>query len=194
MAKGGKKKPPKGAASDDVSPRVAAARTALKQFLDSNQSSGASVTEIDGPDGKKILVVSKPWGDPSVLLSIPDDIVAFAATLNNLILPQRYSAIWHRNTKSLEILWTAFRASSALVDVVNRKFKFTFRQKEYSCEFGAAERKRADTGKSIPARSFLGYAISEFANIQHLRHKGATGTSPTTWRSTLFLDQRYRLG
>ena len=156
MAKGGRKRSPKVPASADVSPRVAAARLALKQFLVSNQSSGVSVTEIDGPDGKKILVVSKPWGDLSVLLLIPDDIVAFAATLNNLILPQRYSAIWHRDTKSLEILWTAFRAPSFLDDVTNRKFKFTFRHKEYACEFS-----RASESVLTLARAFQSGASSD---------------------------------
>jgi hypothetical protein len=112
---------------------VASAMAALKPFLDENPL--ASIVEMERPAGTKILAIERPWGDRSIALVIPENIETFAGVLNNLLLPTRYSALWHRDTKDFEILWTAFRLSGNAAEIVGRNFSFKFRGKEYNCGF-----------------------------------------------------------
>ena len=106
---------------------AAAAAAALKPFFDYNTLS--SIVELERASGTKILAVDRPWGDRSLELVIPDDIGPFASVLNNLGLPPRYSAIWHRDTKDFEVLWTAFRLASTSEEIIGRKLLFKFRGK-----------------------------------------------------------------
>jgi len=116
-----------------TSPEIETAKTALKLFLDAHPLS--SIGEEERPGGEKVLAVQRPWGDRSLVLLIPADIESFAAQLNSVILPARYSGLWHRDLKFFEVLWTAFRPIGNLAEIVGRKFRFKFRGKEYDCEF-----------------------------------------------------------
>ncbi len=145
-----------GKPGEDVStsPEYAAAKIALKPFLDANPLT--SLEEDERPAGGKVLALKRPWGDRSIVLQIPADVIGFAQQLNELVLPQRYSALWHRDTKSFEVLWTAFRPTGGATDVVDRSFRFKFRGHDYECGF-----RRASERALTLARAFRASGLSD---------------------------------
>jgi hypothetical protein len=115
-------------------PSLDEARNLLSEFFAAN--SGAQISPFK--DGEKDLLITMPWEDSSLSFLIEEDFVKTAEILNNTILPPRLSAIYHKESKELEIIWTAFKLGSSQDDVKNRKFNFEFKQKNYECSFGAA--------------------------------------------------------
>jgi hypothetical protein len=105
---------------------------ALQPFL---QANSVSAVEEQDVKGQKHVLIKRPWGDSSLAFRVPANFDPLAEALNNLLLPPRYSAVWHRDTKDLEILWTAFRLKGAQADVAGRTFLFKFRNTEYKCGF-----------------------------------------------------------
>jgi hypothetical protein len=82
-------------------------------------------------------IIYQPWNDDSIALLVgPDNPKPLADALNALILPQRFSAIWHKDTKDFEVVWTAFKLSGPAIEIADRKFDFRFGNKVYKCEFG----------------------------------------------------------
>ena len=82
---------------------VEAAKTALADFLTYNPQSSV-VVEEDGA-----TAIANPWGDDSIYLAIPDqDNRGLIDALNHIILPEQYTALWHRESKAFEIPYTAF--------------------------------------------------------------------------------------
>lgn len=112
---------------------VAEVRVRLAAFLSTNSCS--TIEEFDSPEGKRIGV-QKPWGDDSIVLYIPRDVTALANALNNVYLPERLTAIWHKDSRDMEVIWTAFKIPPAWQDVQDRKFTFKHLSKSYDCEFG----------------------------------------------------------
>lgn len=110
-------------------------RARLRPFLLANSPS--SIEERETPQGKKIAI-QKPWGDESPILFVPDEIEPFSDVLNNLYLPERFSAIWHKDTSDLEVIWTAHPLSPQLAEFTTRRFLFQYQSKEYKCEFSRA--------------------------------------------------------
>lgn len=101
----------------------------LKPFLDSNPS--AKLIEKDEKP-----FIATPWGDESLALEIPDEPDALVVTLNDLILPDRLSAIWHKSKNALEVIWTARRLAKDDSDISGRAFKFNYKGNEHLCSFG----------------------------------------------------------
>ena len=85
------------------------------------------------------MAISKPWDDSSFVLLVPDDLSSFIEALNNVRLPVRYSALWHRDRRKFEILWTAF--PPPVEGVAGRSFAFTWRGNEHKCEFAKASQR-----------------------------------------------------
>lgn len=108
------------------------ARNRLRPFLEAHPYS--TIDEIDSGEGK-LLGINKPWGEDALVIFLPDDLDAIADALNNLYLPERFTAIWHKDQKEFEIIWTAFPLSAQLDEVKNRKFLFHFDSKEHECQF-----------------------------------------------------------
>ncbi|MER8595118.1 hypothetical protein NKH33_26775 [Mesorhizobium sp. M1182] len=110
-------------------------RARLTPFLDSNPK-----TELKAINsrGKTLLAIVSPWGDPSIALEIPNDPEDLIDALLNIALPERLSAIYHRDTKSLEVVWTAFKLGPFTTDVFGRQFEYVFGGKSYICNFGSA--------------------------------------------------------
>ncbi len=96
----------------------------LKLFLELNP-----ITEIEEIEHK--IRVIKPWGDSSLLLGIKNENDSIIDALNNIILPNVFSALYHTDTKDLEFIYTPYRNT----DTENRKFEFTYTEKTYTCEF-----------------------------------------------------------
>lgn len=106
----------------------------LAPFLERNPSGEVSTLEIPGVG--KIHRVERPWGDPTVALFLPENPDEFIEILNELILPERLSALWHCDTKDIEVIWTALPLSEDQQEIAGRKFAFRYGGKTYKCEFG----------------------------------------------------------
>lgn len=109
------------------------ASKALAPFLESNP---ASTLE---QEGERILV-RKPWGDPSMILDLGEcDDESIVAQLNALMLPSRFSALYHEDEHAWEFIYIAY--TDGMIRDANldeRKFDFTFRGKDYVCAWDAS--------------------------------------------------------
>lgn len=116
----------------------------LRQFLENNTSCSVSETS----EQEKTYRISNPWNDSSVAFDFNyDKIDDLALSLNPVILPERFSAIYHEDTKKLEVIWTAYKLPKNQQEVVGRSFTFELKKKKYKCEFGASSQKLIDIGK-----------------------------------------------
>lgn len=107
----------------------------LEAFLRINPDAKIQLSEGE----LQIPVIVGPWGDPSVVITIPDDnghYTALVESLNALLLPSRLSALYHVDTKLLEIIFTARALPSGLKELDGRKFNFFFSGVQYECYFG----------------------------------------------------------
>ncbi|MER9128360.1 hypothetical protein [Mesorhizobium sp. M0768] len=107
----------------------------LKPFLDSNPKSEVKKTSLTG---EEILAVSNPWGDPAMIIALDDDQDDTIAILNKIIFPERLSAIFHVDSKRLEVLWTAYALSNNNKEVFGRSFEFHYNNKTHKCHFAKA--------------------------------------------------------
>jgi hypothetical protein len=123
-----------GNANAEILPAIAVEQTKaqLGNFLALNPAS--NIEEVDTPDGKRIAIVN-PWGDSSLVISVPTENQEFIDLMNQLRLPERFTAIWHSDTKAFEVIYTAYFLVGDQADVQSRKFVFQHTGKEYSCEF-----------------------------------------------------------
>jgi hypothetical protein len=111
-------------------------RDALEPFFLNNP--GTKLEEVNVGDVTR-LAVTMPWGDPSLVLQIPDDnLLAFLDSANSLRLPERLSAVVHVDSGDLEVIWTTYKLNKNNAQLWLRKFDFVFEGKTYSCEFKAA--------------------------------------------------------
>ena len=109
-------------------PPVEVLREMLQEFLGRNQEASVDV----GPLG---TVVNKPWNDESLVLVADSDNSELLAALNAVKLPPRFTALWHEDTKDLEVIYTLVPPGSPLH---SRRFEFRFRGVTYKCGFGPA--------------------------------------------------------
>jgi hypothetical protein len=105
---------------------------ALRDFLERHKKSSIAVS----PDDNSILIVKNPWGDEALVFTIPkDDPQTLFDVLNAVLLPHQFSGLWHTDSKDFEILYTALPLGGEQSAMKDRKFVFTFRGKDYTCEF-----------------------------------------------------------
>ncbi|WP_421848489.1 hypothetical protein [Novosphingobium sp.] len=147
-----------------------AAREALEPFLKANECS--SVIEVNR-SSEVHLFIDRPWNDASLALMIPKDEPAdFYSALNQIILPERFTAIYHIDKKSLEVIWTAYKLPDSQNDIIGRRFTFKYLGANYKCHFS----KSSERLLSI-AKNFLPLKMSStsFRNLQSFdRHYKAT--------------------
>lgn len=115
------------------SARFQSIKERLAPFLAKNLNS--QVVEIELP--KKAIVIAQPWGDSSLSIVIPPNPDAFIEQLNNVFLPERFTAIWHQDKELFEIIYTAYPFPST-EDLETRAFAFKHRGKTFECWFGSA--------------------------------------------------------
>lgn len=107
-------------------------RRKLKRFLSRNPETSVTRKNFDPP----IISIQKPWGDESVEIIFRDgETDTISKVLNNIILPHQLSAIHHTKTKSLEIIWTAYKLSPDMEEVKQRCFDFDYDGTTYKCLF-----------------------------------------------------------
>lgn len=85
--------------------------------------------------GEPQSTIGRPWGDASIKLMVDPSGTALIDALNNVRLPPRFSAIWHRNTKRLEFIYTILPETHILR---SRSFDFAFNGSVFKCRFGDA--------------------------------------------------------
>lgn len=112
--------------------KVIDARALYATFLANNTYSKIEARSETQPTP----VVRLPWGDTSLTIVLPDNRPEFAAALNACILPERFAALWHVETRDLECIYTAYALKGTQEEVADRRFTFAFKGKEYECEFG----------------------------------------------------------
>lgn len=107
---------------------MAELRDELMPFLEAHPYSSLSTikTPVETP------VILSPWGDDSLTLHIDPSSAAVLDTLNAVVLPERLSAIYHRETKRLEFIYTAFEIKPQLA---GRKFRFEHEGSTFECGF-----------------------------------------------------------
>lgn len=112
------------------SPALTKVRAELADFLEANSYS--DLIEI-GSDENKQVVLSKPWGEDALRIVVgSDDIIA---ALKDIILPERLSAIYHRGSRQLEIIWTAYKLPAGQEEIRSRSFTYSFCGEQHTCEF-----------------------------------------------------------
>jgi hypothetical protein len=156
-----KKKQPKPVPED--SEKLAAAKKALTKFLKLNPFS--EIREYG--KGELFRAVYKPWNDTSVAILIGfsgEDLPAVLVdALNNLILPERLTALYHKDTKTLEVIWTAYKLPPEDAGFDERRFSFLLDNKTYKCEFAKSSERLMAIAKYA---MFLSVSDTGFRNLQ----------------------------
>jgi hypothetical protein len=95
-------------------------------------------------------IVTKPWGDDTIALRIPDADTDLMTALSQIRLLPRFSALWHCDTRDIEIIWTSSPPDD---EVTSRCFDFEYQDMVYHCEFGpTSDRFLALTSVARPTR------------------------------------------
>ena len=103
-------------------------RERLRPFLNENPHSSLKETK-----GRFFIVM--PWNDRTVRLRVTNENRDLIDALNQIVLPPRFTAIWHRDSRDLEVIWGAIPRSRP---ECQRSFRFHFDGQDYICEFASA--------------------------------------------------------
>lgn len=120
-------------------PTIEYLKQKMAAFLEKNPASKIEMLKVPNPAGgpdHEVPRVSSPWGDYTLAIILLQDVEKLASVLNNVYLPARLSALWHQDTKDIEVIWTALPLSPSQNEINRRKFTFQFSGKKYKCEFG----------------------------------------------------------
>ena len=117
-------------------------------------------------EDENMILLDKPWGDESVALmayekgQIREELFE---CLEKVTLPEEYSAIYHEDDDSLEIIWTAYKLNKESEEVKGRNFVLTLESREYECEF----RQSSDRLLCLANRAaYLRISETGFRNLQ----------------------------
>ena len=163
--------------------KIEDAKAQLRPFIESNPEVDIEYKKV-GEKPEPQLCITKPWGEDGLVISLPKNIEAFAETLNNILLPKRYTAIWHKDTKDFEIIWTAYPLSEEEEEIKNRKFLFSLDSREYKCSFDrSSERLLTIASQAIPiAISHTGHrnlmSFRYYVQLKKDKKNSASGEVP----------------
>jgi hypothetical protein len=138
------------------------AKKALRPFLRNNP--GIRIDSLTLRDsGVTFAVLYNLWTDPSVANIVAQTNTDLITALNAVYLPPRYSAIYHRRTRKMEVIWTAYALPEDQREAVGREFDLTVNGVEHHCRFGAS----SDRLLTIAAHSApIGVSDSDFRNLR----------------------------
>jgi hypothetical protein len=128
---------------------VAEARQQLQSFL-KEHSPQTDVVQVEFRK-TKVVAIGRPWGDESAQLNLPADPTELIGTLNAVRLPTRYSAVWHKDTKSLEVIYTAFPLPPQYEECLKRSFVFRHRGQDYKCSFDKSSKRLLTIAEAFEA-------------------------------------------
>jgi hypothetical protein len=127
----------------------------LKGFLAANP-------EIRYQGKKGFAILETPWGDPSIVLFVHEKDHQLVEALGPLRLPQRFSAIWHRDSRQLEFIWQTLPEDHHLR---SRAFTFCLNGEEYDCRFGDSSFRLLTVARSA---RFVRGSVTGFRNLSTL--------------------------
>lgn len=137
------------------------AKTALKPFFKANP--GTSRVDSITVGDSCFAVVYDLWSDPSIALVFPQTNTDLVKALNEAYLPPRYSAIYHKRMRKLEVIWTAYALPEEQRETIGREFDLTVNGTEHRCRFGRS----SDRLLTIAAAAVeLGVSDTEFRNLR----------------------------
>ena len=156
---------------------------ALGPFLGNNPASQlefVAETDVIVPHSRILM----PWGDPTLLIMMlgrPDHLIA---ALNRVLLPAKFSALWHVATSQMEVIWTAAKLADHHQEIVGRDFTLTHEGKKFSCRFGDS----SDDLVTIAGATFPRQGPSE-TNLRNLQSFYQFDVTPTKDRARLGIDK-----
>lgn len=141
------------------SAKLRALKQSFSSFLKLNP--GSTILEYVGPPST--YYIFEPWSDRSVAIQIPDDPTALKDALEKLVLPNRLTALYHTDLKTLEVIWTAYRLPDNQVETAKRSFKIDLDGSKHTCTF----KKSSDRLLTIAESAvYLRVSDSGFRNLQ----------------------------
>jgi hypothetical protein len=156
-------------------PEVVTCKGALSTFLEKNAAS--AIGEEDSFDDMKVCI-RNPWGDPSLVIICPEDDPQFYEHLNAVILPERLSAIWHSDTKDLEVIWTAYQLAPSQKEIVGRQFEFKHEHGNFACEFGKSSTRLLSIAKYMRPIAMSGTSFRNLFSFMGLTQREDGGDWP----------------
>ena len=119
-------------------------RAKLQAFLSLNP-------EAEVRSGEPEPSVFRPWGEEAIEIPLHSDDEELCNALNTVRLPPRFTAIWHDDTKDLEVIFTVLEKENRLL---RRSFDFHYKGICHHCSFGpSSARLRAIARKARPSGS-----------------------------------------
>lgn len=110
--------------------KLNSAREKFSPFLKNNPGS-----KISYDSERNILSIEKPWSDSSIKMILPDDFYDISDEMNCIILPERFTAIYHVEHKSIEFIYTAFPIEGNGECIKKRSFSFSLNGKVHNCSY-----------------------------------------------------------
>lgn len=108
----------------------------LSAFRNSHSPTGKARGTLPCGLLDKLLTISNPWNDDSLILVFwPKTKSKLIDTLNNLILPPIFRAIYHIDTNTMEYIYTRVKLNDP---ILSRQFTFDLDDKQYFCKFDKA--------------------------------------------------------
>lgn len=164
----------KKASKTKVKASIELLKVELANFLKANPD--CHLKEHDGD-----IVIANPWGDDTVPLRVDTKSEALISALNCLVLPPRLTALWHKDTGDVEVIYTPFTVDS---DFTKRAFEFRLAGNTYRCEFAKASERllllaSAFTPGSPPS-------MTDYRNLQAFRYYVRTKDQDAKRKSKLF--------
>lgn len=132
----------------------------FSRFIELNPSCNFASVTISGDEA---VIIHNPWGDSSVKILIPENYESFAKELNNVHLPERYSALYHVDMNALEVIFTARPLGEHLGDITERSFTFTHRGRDVEAKYAASsERLLMLASEGFPS----GQSLTQHRNLE----------------------------
>ena len=172
-----------------------AAKAEFAVFLANNPAS--TIESFRLPEGGYQALIKKPWGDASLALWIREDSKELAEALNELVLPERLTAMWHKDSRKLEVIWTAQKMPEVWANLSSRKFEFKFKGKVHACSIGASSDRLLKIANNYVVQS---ESITNYRNLQsywsfnrldkkHHSIMGLAETPQSFWISNVTWDE-----
>lgn len=120
----------------------------LQPYFQDNPYSTVEVAENEHG-----LEIVRPWGDASLVLDIDENFEELAKSLNKVVLPEKLSAVWHKENTSLEVIWTAFKLPKSQAELQEREFEFNYEGKVHKCKFGLSSEELIVIAKQAKPRT-----------------------------------------
>ncbi len=99
-----------------------------------------------------------PWNDESVAIYIPHKVPSryesLRDALNSILLPERFSALYHIEENLLEVIWTAYKLPDQLSEVVGRSFVFNYNGVVHKCYFSNSSAELISVGREMIIAGF----------------------------------------